>query len=116
MSEEIRIANHEEPGKPLKRKPSAAGRGRKPALPVKPGMDKVARKLASQARDRLCHSRVPDIQVGRAASVNRMTIRLFRTGEPRNDMSLSMFLAVFNETGGDPAQAIADALADKQED
>lgn len=116
MSEEIRIANHEEPGKPLKRKPLAAGRGRKPALPVKPGMDKVARKLTRQARTRLRRGNVPDTQVGRAASVNRMTIQLFRTGEPRNDMSLSMFLAVFNETGGDPAQAIANALADKETD
>lgn len=29
-------------------------------------------------------------------------------------MSLSMFLAVLNETGGDPAKAIATALADKE--
>lgn len=101
---------------PIKHKVSAAGRGRKPALPVKPGMDKVARKLTRQARARLRRSHVPDTQVGRAASVNRATIQLFRTGEPRNDMSLSMFLAVFNETGGDPAQAIANALADKEAD
>ena len=53
---------------------------------------------------------MPDTQVARAASVNRMTIQSFRTGAPRNDMSLSMFLAVFNETGGDPAQAIDTAL------
>ena len=52
--------------------------------------------------------------MARAASVNRMTIQSFRTGAPRNDMSLSMFLAVFNETGGDPAQAIDTALADKE--
>ena len=72
---------------PIKRKASAAGIGREPALPVKPGMDKVASKLTRQARARL------------------------RRG---NDMSLSMFLAVFNETGGDPAQAIDTALADKE--
>ena len=35
---------------PIKRKASAAGIGREPALPVKPGMDKVASKLTRQAR------------------------------------------------------------------
>lgn len=94
----------------IKRKASAAGIGREPALPVKPGMDKVASKLTRQARARLRRGNVPDTQVARAASVNRMTIQSFRTGAPRNDMSLSMFLAVLNETGGDPAQAIATAL------
>ena len=56
---------------PIKRKASAAGIGREPALPVKPGMDKVASKLTRQARARLRRGNVPDTQVARAASVNR---------------------------------------------
>ena len=57
---------------PIKRKASAAGIGREPALPVKPGMDKVASKLTRQARARLRRGNVPDTKVARADSVNRM--------------------------------------------
>lgn len=91
-----------------KRKPFG---GRQAAMPVKPGMEKIAKQLTHAARTRLRRIRVPDTQVARAAGVNRMAVWNFRNGEPRDDMSLKMFLAVMNETGGDPAAALGRSLA-----
>lgn len=95
----------------VKRLPPNAGIGRGPALPLKPGMKKIAKRLTRKAWRALRTGSVPDTQVARAAEVNRMTVQSFRTEErPRDDMSLKLFLAAINETGGDPAQVIADTL------
>lgn len=85
--------------------------GRKPATPVRI-MTPVARTITHEAQARLNTRRdLPDTQIARASGIARNTVRRFRE-EPRDDMSLRLFLAIFNESNGDPVQAIADALAD----
>lgn len=84
-----------------------------PAMPTHPEVTRVARRLVAQARDRLNVPRadaIPDTQVARAAGCSRNFVKTFRT-EERDDATLTLWLAAMLESGGDPTQALADALA-----
>lgn len=67
----------------------------------------IAKRLVDETREQVLTTQTHKTVIGKAVGVSRQTVK---KKLDRGDMPLSMFLAAQIESGGDPAQAIADAV------
>lgn len=87
-----------------------------PDMPEHPDAGIVAAKLATDTIDRVARTRmgerISDTRLARGSGLTRQTVAKYLNPNMAGGMMpLGVFLAAQLETGGDPAQALADALA-----
>lgn len=69
----------------------------------------IAKRLVSETKNQVLTTQTHKTVIASTVGVSRQTVR---KKLERDDMPLSLFIAAQCESGGDPAQAIAQALAD----
>lgn len=88
-----------------------------PDLPDHPGVGQIANRLATDTLERITRARmsgerVSDQKLSRSSGLSRQSVnRYLNPNLAAGNMPLSLFISGQLETGGDPVQALADAIA-----
>ncbi|MBT1171713.1 hypothetical protein [Bifidobacterium sp. SO4] len=75
---------------------------------------RAAAKAVENTKKRMLLTKTPRVRIAEESGVNRQTVAKYI--EHSNDMTLSMFLAAQQLTGGDPVKELADALQATEKD